>query len=235
VPDLSYILGIPDIHHLLETLKNWLDHSYIQNLLDTHRYLPYLIILVWTLLEGETIVIIAGLAARDGHPWLPLVILCAFCGGLCSDQIAFFLGRYKGKSFIARRPGWQRRAEKVYRILEKHQIWLILGFRFLYGLRNITPFAIGMTRVPTRRFILLNVIGAIVWATTFACGGYIFGLAVETYIEDRRHKPILIAALLVLVFLLWVVRMLRRRKQKLEADMAAKAADASPAAGDKPE
>lgn len=182
----------------------------INHILENHPYLPYIVLLVWTFLEGETIVILAGVAARDGHLWVPLIALCAFCGSLCSDQVVFFLGRYRGKSFVAKRPKWQARAERVYRLLERHQTWLILGFRFLYGLRNITPFAIGMSQVPTRRFIILNVIGAAVWAVTFTCGGYLFGAAMETVFAGQQ-KWYAILGLAAVAATVWVVRMIRRR------------------------
>lgn len=182
----------------------------INHIIENHQYLPYLILLVWTFLEGETIVIIAGIAARDGHPWLPLVMLCAFCGSLCSDQLLFFLGRYKGQAFMAKRPRWQIQAEKVYRILEKHQTALILGFRFLYGMRNITPLAIGMSQVSARRFVILNIIGAAIWSVAFSYGGYLFGAALETFLK-KEHKVMVIILLLVLATILWIVRMARRR------------------------
>ena len=69
-----------------------------------HENWIYLVLVVWTFLEGETIVIFAGAWAVDGTPWLPLVILCAFAGSLCSDQLMFFLGWYRGRQFIASRP-----------------------------------------------------------------------------------------------------------------------------------
>ena len=182
----------------------------INHILEHHQYLPYVVLLVWTFLEGETIVIIAGVAASEGHLSLPLIALCAFCGSLCSDQFVFFLGRYKGKAFVARRPKWQAGAERVYRMLERHQIWLILGFRFLYGLRNVTPFAIGMSEVPTRRFVLLNVIGAATWAATFTCGGYLFGAAMETLVAGPQ-KWAVILGLAVIAAAVWLVRLVRRR------------------------
>jgi membrane protein DedA with SNARE-associated domain len=182
----------------------------ISHILEDHLYWAYIVLLVWTFLEGETIVVIAGVAARDGHLWLPFIILCAFCGSLCSDQVVFFLGRHKGKAFVANRPRWQARAERVYRLLERHQTWLVLGFRFLYGLRNITPFVIGMSKVPTRRFIVLNVIGAGAWAVTFACGGYLFGAAMETFFSGRQ-KWFVILGLAAIAAIVWGVRMIRRR------------------------
>ncbi len=182
----------------------------IEHILENHQYLPYLILLVWTFLEGESIVIIAGIAARHGHPWLPLVILCAFCGSLTSDLLMFFLGRYQGQAFIARRPRWQMRAEKVYARLEKHQTWLILTFRFFYGIRNITPLVIGMSRVPVRRYIILNTIGAALWSLSFSFGGYLFGAALETFLK-KEHQMVLILLLIALTVLLWCIRVARRR------------------------
>jgi membrane protein DedA with SNARE-associated domain len=195
----------------------------LNHILEQHRYLPYLILLVWTFLEGETIVIIAGIAARDGNLWLPLVILCAFCGSILSDQLMFFLGRFKGAAFIARRPAWQLRAQKVYRLLERYQTGLILGFRFLYGVRNITPFALGMSEVSVRRFVTLNILGAALWAVSFAWGGYLFGAAIETVI-DKRHRAWILLGLLVLMCVIWVVRLIFRRrniKRQLSPDPAA--------------
>jgi membrane protein DedA with SNARE-associated domain len=195
----------------------------LNHILEQHRYLPYLILLVWTFLEGETIVIIAGIAAREGHLLLPLVILCAFCGSILSDQLLFFLGRFKGAAFVARRPAWQLRAQKVYRLLERYQTGLILGFRFLYGVRNITPFALGMSEVGVRRFVTLNVLGAALWAVVFAWSGYLFGAAIETVIE-KRHRAWLFLGLLVLMCIIWIVRLVFRRrniKRQLSPDSAA--------------
>lgn len=188
----------------------------IIRIIETHPYLPYLILLVWTFLEGETIVIVAGIAARDGQPYLPLVILFSFGGSLCSDQVMFFLGRYKGKRFIAKRPRWQAKAEKVYRLLEEHQTGLILGFRFLYGLRNITPLAIGMSEVSVRRFVVLNVLGALVWACSFTYAGYFFGAALEKFFAEE-HKTLAIATLLAAAAAAWIVRIVRRRRKQTNA------------------
>lgn len=180
------------------------------HILENHKYLPYMVLLIWTFLEGETIVIIAGVAARDGHLCLPLVALCAFCGSLSCDQLLFFVGRYKGKAILAKHPAWQARADKVYRLVERHQTWLILGFRFLYGLRNVTSLTLGMSEVRARRFVILNTIGAVVWAVTFAVGGYLLGEAMETFFT-RSGKWYAIGGLAVVAIIVWITRLIRRR------------------------
>lgn len=103
----------------------------------------------------------------------------------------------------------------IHHILDNRQVWLTLGFRFLYGLRNITPFAIGMSQMPTRRFVILNAIGAAIWAATFAGGGYLFGMAMETFLAGQQ-KWLAIGALLAVATIVWVVRIIRRRRGRPE-------------------
>src|SRR3990172_5843008 len=135
----------------------------------------YLAILVGTFFEGETIVILAGVAANMGLLEIQWVIAAAVAGSFSGDQLWYYVGRHWGPKIIARRLSWQEGAEKVYKHLHRHQYWLILSFRFYYGLRNVTPFVIGSAQIPRLRFFVLNLIGAIVWAHTFAYGGYLLG------------------------------------------------------------
>ena len=86
----------------------------------------------------------------------PLVIFSAFFGSFAGDQIIFFIGRLKGKEFLGKRPSWNARVEKIRHLLERYQTPIILGFRFVYGFRTITPLAIGMSHVKTGAFILLS-------------------------------------------------------------------------------
>src|SRR5204862_1176779 len=92
----------------------------------------YLTILIWTFIEGETIVILAGMAIASGIGGLELqwVIACALAGSFCGDQFYYYLGRRYGPKIIAKRLSWQAPAERVYAHLRRHQYWLILTFRF---------------------------------------------------------------------------------------------------------
>lgn len=150
----------------------------------------YLAILIGTFFEGETILILGGLAAHLGYLQLPWVIVAAFAGSLVGDQLYFVLGRRHGQSWLGRRPHWQLRSERVLSLLERHQALLILGFRFLYGLRTVTPFVIGMSSVPARRFVVLNIIGALLWAIVVGLLGYLFGHTFELLIGELKHYEV---------------------------------------------
>jgi len=61
----------------------------------------YVAILIGSLFEGETILIIGGLAVHQGLLVLPIVFLCSLVGTVISDNVFFFLGRYKGHQLVA--------------------------------------------------------------------------------------------------------------------------------------
>lgn len=174
----------------------------------------YAAVLVGTFLEGETILILGGVAAKLGYLSLPWVIAAAFAGTLAGDQLFFFLGRYQGRDLLARRPRWQGRADRVHALLERHHTLLIIGFRFLYGLRTVTPFILGMSRVPTPRFVALNLLGAALWAAVIGGLGFLFGHGMELVLGDLRHyEKEVLTAVLVMGALTWTAYLLLRRRR----------------------
>ena len=67
---------------------------------------------------------------------------------------------------------------------------MILSFRFLYGLRTVAPFVIGMSNVPFKKFIFLNAVGALVWAVAVGSGAYLFGHTLEALIGKIKSYEI---------------------------------------------
>ena len=99
-------------------------------------------------------------------------------------------------------------------MLEQHQIKLMLGFRFLYGLRTVTPFIIGASNISPVRYLLLNIIGAAIWAVVVGTLGYLFGQTVEIIIEDIKHYELEAFAILIGIGLIlwWSRRRINKRK-----------------------
>ncbi len=177
----------------------------------------YLAILIVTFIEGETIVILAGVAAHLGLLELHWVIVSAVAGSFSGDQLWYYIGRHWGPKVIARRLSWQEGAQKVYKHLHRHQYWLILTFRFYYGLRNVTPFVVGSAHIPRLRFFSLNLTGAIVWAIIFAYVGYGLGEASQFFIDDfKRYGLYFLGGLLLVGFIVWLITLVRHRRKARE-------------------
>lgn len=186
-----------------------------QAFLDSYGYLA---IIVGTFLEGETALILGSIAAQLGYLELPWVIVSALSGTLIGDQFYFFLGRYKGKAVLRNRPRWQASTNRVFNLLQRHETLLILGFRFMYGVRTIASFVIGMSHVATAKFIILNVLGAILWATVIGGFGYAFGKAFEVLVGDIKHYQVqILSVVAVLGVLIWLFYNYNYRKRNAVA------------------
>ena len=183
----------------------------LENLLDTYGYW---VLFVGTFLEGETVLVLAGLAAKLGHLRLHWVMVVAFAGSMLGDQLFFFIGRSHGKPFLARRLTWRPRVNKVHRLMERHHILLLLGFRFLYGLRSIIPFVLGSSEVKTSRFVTLSLLGAIIWSVVVGAGGYLFGAALEVFLQDlKRYELAALASIAGAGMAVWLIYHLRSRRE----------------------
>ncbi len=184
-----------------------------QYLLETYGHWA---IFLGTFLEGEMIVILAGMLVAGGNMSLPGVILCAFAGSMTSDQLMFTLGKWKGNAVLARFPRLNKKKDKATRLLLKYDSFLILGFRFVYGIRNVTPLLLGTSGVTYRRFFLFNLIGAACWSTSFSVGGYYFGHAMIKAVELFGRSIIHVVLVLVLVTLVSYLIYRARKKRKPE-------------------
>jgi membrane protein DedA with SNARE-associated domain len=174
----------------------------------------YLALFIGTFMEGETILVLAGLAAHQGYLELKWVFPVAFIGTFISDQLFFHLGHKKGRQFVMSRPKWKRRAERIQPLLDKYQTLIVIGFRYFYGLRNIVPVLIGTTGFPPLRFFVLNFIGAWLWAVTVGYAGYLFGEAIEAVIKDvRKYELWILTGVAVVGLLIWIYHIVRSRRQ----------------------
>jgi membrane protein DedA with SNARE-associated domain len=174
----------------------------------------YLALFLGTIVEGETILVAAGFAAHRGLLDLPLVWIVAFIGSIAGDQMFFLIGRYRGKIFLEKRPAWKSRLDRVNQYIDRYQNRLLLTFRFFYGMRTITPFALGLTDIKLSRFLILNSIGGIIWATIVGTLGYFFGSALAKIIVDIKHIEMqILAGILLGGFIIWLLRIYFRRRQ----------------------
>jgi membrane protein DedA with SNARE-associated domain len=181
-------------------------------LTDLIAHYGYIAVLVGTFLEGETVLILAGFAAHRGYLNIPLVAITALVGSFSGDQLYFFLGHRHGQALLRRFPRLQARVARVQNLLRRYHSPLILTLRFLYGLRTVGPIGLGMSGVSRGRFLVLNLIGAVIWVTLIGGAGYFFGVTLELFVTDiKRYEEATLWALAAFGVVVWVAYRLLRR------------------------
>ncbi|MBF0184471.1 MAG: DedA family protein [Magnetococcales bacterium] len=178
--------------------------QFVTNFIQEHGYLIYPLVLVWTFFEGETIVLIVSALAATSAPFihLPLLAFCATAGTMAGDQLFYYLGRHYGTPFLASRPKLAAKAERGFELLRKGEVPFILSYRFIYGVRNVSPFVVGVGGIAPLRFFLLNLTASTLWAITFTMGGYFLGKVMEQWLEEyKMHMVVGVLLLIAAVYL----------------------------------
>ena len=169
-------------------------------------------------IEGETVAVAAGLLAHERLFALPAAMAAAAAGSFAADQLFFLLGRrFRGARWVeaARRKAGFARA---MRALERHPIGFIFAFRFIYGIRTISPIAIGTSKVPARTFLIVNLAAAIVWGAAFPAIGYVFGHGLWLLLGRIRPKPhLVLIAVGIALALIACIQVIRWRRDRAAA------------------
>ncbi len=126
---------------------------------------PYVVVLVAAAVEGEVAYIGAATLVAAGQ--LSAVLVCASgaIGAAIGDQAYFYLCRGRLQSWLERHPALRSRAAPLVDRVRRHDWLMVLLIRFAPGLRIAIAVACAWADVPPRRFTLLNLFSAIVWAT----------------------------------------------------------------------
>ena len=186
---------------------------------------------------GETTVIVGGLVAGQGEISLMLLIAIVWTCAVLGDVTSYALGRRLGRDFMVRHGGrvkiTEERLEQVEAFFERRGGMTILIGRFIGLVRAIAPFIAGASRMPLRKFLPYDVLGAGLWATTFCVLGYVFWRSFDqltAWVSRGLFAFGLFVALIVgIVFLVRLQRSPELRRADRQVDRrAAREAAAAP-------
>ncbi len=192
--------------------------AYIQSLIATHGlWIVFLIVMLESAgvpLPGETALVSAAIfAGASGGLEIWLVIPVAIAGAILGDNIGFWAGRRYGQRLIRRLGALAgldaRQLLLGYVLFRRHGAKIVFFGRFVAFLRMFAAPLAGAHGLDWRRFLMFNAAGAIVWATLFGLGGYLFGTVVA-----RISGPLGVAALVVGLAVLWAFWRAAMRKER---------------------
>jgi membrane protein DedA with SNARE-associated domain len=182
---------------------------HVQHLLREYLQLHgYWVLFIGTFLEGEAILILAGFLAFEGYLNIGGVIITAFAGSFLGDQFYFYLGYFKGRKLLRRFHTIARKFREALRLIEKYGAFVAFISRFTYGFRIVLPIILGITSLPARTFLWINLVSALSWAALFTLGGYLFGKSASLFLDDvGRYERHLMLALAGFIMTAWLVHL----------------------------
>jgi membrane protein DedA with SNARE-associated domain len=166
---------------------------------------------------GETILLVGGFFAAQGHFNVALVMLIAATGAVIGDNIGFAIGHHYGRGLLLKIGRFflltPQRLEHMEGYFARHGNKTILVARFITGLRVFAALLAGASNMRWRVFVVYNVAGAILWSVAITTLGYLFGQSLPLLVKwvGRGGTFLLIAAVVVLV-IVWRIRRHRLRR-----------------------
>ncbi|MDG3012693.1 DedA family protein [Rhodococcus sp. D2-41] len=157
---------------------------------------------------GETAVFVAGVAASDGIVPLWAVVAVATAGAIVGDAAGYAVGNRWGERALGRIPtrlvsaAQIERAESLLR--RRGTVTVILG-RQVGTVRSLVPGLAGASGVSPRRFLTANAVGALLFALTAGCVGFLAGRSYRA-VEHRIGwvSDVVAAVVVVGLVALWV-------------------------------
>ena len=191
------------------------------------------------LLNGSTEAIISAAAfARVGHGSLLVALLAAVPGLMKFDPLYWWAGRLWGERVIALLSGRRNRGAKY---MSRVQRW---GRKFTWPAVVISQFLpiptaiiyviAGWAGMRLVTFIILDLIGSLLWAGLLVGLGYQLGHHAVVVAQAVSHYGLWISIALVVVIVFFQVRSQRRMMQVLADGRAARAQAAADAQGSDP-
>lgn len=151
----------------------------MENFIEIVKDWGYIAVLFGAMIEGESVILTACVMAYLGYLSIAKIVAIAFMGTLVADQGLYYVGRFYGERILERFPKLKTPSEKAFLLLHRWDIWYILSFRFIYGIRIVSPIVIGSAGITPQRFIPLNFISAVVWTSVSCTGGYLLGKVID--------------------------------------------------------
>ncbi len=159
---------------------------------------------------GETVLLLASFLAYAEHELqLGWIIAVGTIAATLGDNLGFALGYYGGRPLMNRYQSvfriQRRTLERGEKLFARFGAVTVFFARFIFGMRIIAGPLAGVLRMPWRKFLAFNFLGAIVWVTAISGVGYLFGQHWERLQRGvkRVDLGVAIVVLVVAAFLWW--------------------------------
>lgn len=188
--------------------------SILFQLAEFPRVIAYLIIFLIVFVEGEVILILAGILVRQHYLGFLTVLLVAFVASILHDMLYWWLGvRIKEmhrKKFLFIHIDHIGKVLNTFK--DKSGLYIFIA-KFTWGLTRLALIAAGYAKRPIQDIIRYSVVASLIWTVTLVSLGYVFASETHLLRKDIRTATLLVTGFVLGVLLVeYLVRKLVREK-----------------------
>lgn len=177
----------------------------IRHFIEIHAVMVYIVIFLGVILEGEIVVIFAGIFSYLGSINIFVALASVVLGGASKSLIGYTIGYYLNKHH-SHRPfinKIERRISYFFPRFKERPFWSIFVSRFfILGIGWFTIVFSGYRNIPLKMYIKAESYSLVLWSVGVTALGYFFGYTALAISRDIRHVLVLILVFFISFFIL---------------------------------
>lgn len=163
---------------------------------------------------GDSLLFTAGMLATRGVFNLYILIPCVIVAAILGYALGYFFGDKLGHWLMERKDGFffkKKYIQQAHDFYEKHGAQAMILCRLVPIVRTFCPIVAGMGEMKFKRYMLYNVIGAILWVFALTLLGYFIG----NLFPNAKHFLLPIVLIIIAISVLpGLFHFLKERKSR---------------------
>ena len=167
----------------------------------------YVLLFIGTLFEGPVVMMASGFLYKLGQFNLLPMYIALLVGDFVADIGWYCLGRYGTRKIILKyghligiAPIAFEKAEKLFHKYHK-KILIMSKLTMGFGLSTVVLMVAGISKVPFKSYVILNLIGGLIWTAFLITIGYFLG---NVYNVIPRSMKIIFVVSIFTMFILGI-------------------------------
>jgi len=177
----------------------------IRHFIEIHAIIVYFIIFLGVIIEGEIVVIFAGIFSYLGSINILISFVAVVLGGITKSFLGYSIGFYLNR-FHSHKPlmrNIEKRVSYFLPRLKDRPFWSIFMSRFfILGIGWFTVLFSGYKKIPLRIYVKAEAFSLLLWSIGVLALGYFFSYTALSISRDIRHVLIMILVFFIVFFIL---------------------------------
>jgi membrane-associated protein len=170
---------------------------------------------VLPIFPGETTLNAASTAAAQGTLDLAPIIVMGTLGAIVGDSALFWIARRSSKRVAPQleKIRANQKIKQALAIMDSSAPLLIVGGRYVPGMRFVVNATMGLSDIPYRRFLRWSVLGGVLWSA-YTC---VLAYKIATTLAEFPLASVVISGFITTVIIAAIFFVVRRRKREVAA------------------
>lgn len=189
-----------------------------------NEFIVYGILLISAFIEnifppfpGDAVMLSGAYLAGEGNISYIGVLVSSILGGLLGAMTLFYLGKTAGRHFFETGRGKylvNSNLGKAENLFARYGVTLLIGSRFLPGIRSVIAVTAGIVKYDYTRMIILSAISFVLW------NGLLMSLMIysksnwRTLVDLIKQYNIILVIIGLAILIGWIIKALWKRKLK---------------------